>query len=377
MNFKILKSASESKARITEFTLPHGKITTPVFMPVGTNGSVKAIKHKTLSESGISLILGNTYHLYLRPGADVIKKAGNLHKFISWNHNILTDSGGFQIFSLAPFRKVKNDGIYFRSHIDGSYHTLTPQNVVDLQRTFQSDILMPLDVCTAPGITYKEAASAMKLTHEWAFKSREHWKACRDEWGGNLFGIVQGNFFKDLRKESAEYISSLDLPGIAIGGLSVGETFDTFSEYLELTSSSIDNNKPHYLMGIGTPEYIIEAVQNGIDMFDCVYPTRIARNGTMFTWKGKIAIKKEIYSEDFNPVEDNCSCFTCRNYSRSFIRHLFKSNEILGPMLATEHNLVFIRDFVEKIKASILSDNFASFKKEFLENYENPKHQDT
>ncbi|MCP5514301.1 MAG: tRNA guanosine(34) transglycosylase Tgt [Spirochaetales bacterium] len=371
MNFKILKNCSSSSARVTEFDLPHGKISTPVFMPVGTNGSVKAVKHKTLSNSGVNLILGNTYHLYLRPGAEIIKKAGGLHKFISWDHNILTDSGGFQIFSLAPFRKIKKEGIYFRSHIDGSYHTLTPENVVDLQKTFRSDVLMPLDVCTPPEITWKKAYSAMKTTHDWALKSRDHWLGCRDEWGGNLFGIVQGNFFKDLRKESAEYISSLDFPGIAIGGLSVGESFDVFQEHLSETASVIDKNKPHYLMGIGTPEYILEAVENGIDMFDCVYPTRIARNGTLFTWNGKISIKKEIFADDFNPVEKKCRCFTCTNYSRAFLRHLFKTNEILGPMLATEHNLYFIKEFVDKIKESILTDTFNDFKKTFSGDYEN------
>jgi len=376
MDFRILNKCSKTGARVTEFTLPHGKIETPVFMPVGTNGSVKAVKHKTLSEYGINLILGNTYHLYLRPGADIIKKAGSLHDFISWEHNILTDSGGFQIFSLAPFRKIKKEGIYFRSHIDGSYHTLTPEKVVDIQKIFKSDILMPLDVCTAPGITYKQALTAMKITHEWAEKSRDYWRDCRDEWGGNLFGIIQGNFYNDLRKESAEYISSLDFPGIAIGGLSVGESFQQFSDFLKLTASCMENNKPHYLMGIGTPEYILEAVENGIDMFDCVYPTRIARNGTLFTWNGRISIKKEKFSADFNPIEETCSCFACQNYSRAFIRHLFKSGEILGPMLATEHNLFFIREFVEKIKLNIVSDTFSTFKKTFLENYEKSDKQD-
>ncbi|MDX9800621.1 MAG: tRNA guanosine(34) transglycosylase Tgt [Spirochaetia bacterium] len=373
MNFKILKNCSSSYARITEYVLPHGKINTPVFMPVGTNGSVKAVKHKTLSKSGVNLILGNTYHLYLRPGADIIKKAGSLHDFISWKHNILTDSGGFQIFSLAPFRKIKKEGIYFRSHIDGSYHTLTPENVVDLQKIFKSDVLMPLDVCTPPEITWKKACSAMKTTHDWLLKSKQHWLECKNEWGGNLFGIVQGNFFKDLRRESAEYVNSLDLPGIAIGGLSVGESFDVFREHLCETASVIDRNKPHYLMGIGTPEYILEAVENGIDMFDCVYPTRIARNGTLFTWNGKISIKKEIFADDFNPVDEKCSCFTCTNYSRAFLRHLFKTNEILGPMLATEHNLAFIKDFVDKIRESILTDTFYDFKKSFLGNYENSR----
>jgi len=369
VNFEIKKIDNNSKARITEFILPHGKVSTPIFMPVGTNGSVKAVKHKTLSESGVNLILSNTYHLYLRPGSEIIEKAGGLHNFISWHENILTDSGGFQIFSLASFRKVTKDGIKFRSHIDGSYHTLTPEDVVQLQRVFKSDILMPLDVCTATNTEYKKAVEAMKITHNWAARSLEYWKRYRDEWGGQLFGIIQGNFYKDLRKESAEFISRLDFPGIAIGGLSVGESFDIFKEFLEFTSDLIDKNKPHYLMGIGTPEYIIEAVKNGIDMFDCVYPTRIARNGTMFTRNGKIAIKKEIYADDFKPIEEKCSCFACTNYTRAFIRHLFKTNEILGPMLATEHNLRFIKDLISEIKTNIESDTFMDFQKNFLDNY--------
>ena len=373
MNFKILNQSSESKARTTEFTLPHGKVETPVFMPVGTNGSVKAVKHKNLFDSGISLILSNTYHLYLRPGSEIIRKAGSLHDFISWKGNILTDSGGFQIFSLAPFRKIKKEGFYFRSHIDGSYHTLTPESVVELQKVFKSDILMPLDFCTPPAITHKEALHAMKITHEWALRSKEYWMSCRDEWGGNLFGIVQGNFYQDLRKESAEYISSLDLPGIAIGGLSVGESFQMFKDLLSHTAEIIDNSKPHYLMGIGTPEYILEAVENGIDMFDCVYPTRIARNGTVFTRDGKIALKKEQFADQFIPIDENCSCFTCRNYTRAFLRHLFKANEILGPMLATEHNLHFLKDFVEKIKQSIENDSFMKFKKDFTGKYDADK----
>ena len=371
MNFKILKSDSNSKARITEFNLQHGKVSTPIFMPVGTNGSVKAVKHKTLCDSGINLILSNTYHLYLRPGPDTIEKAGGLHNFISWQQNILTDSGGFQIFSLAPFRKITKDGIKFRSHIDGSYHNLTPEDVIQLQRVFKSDILMPLDVCSAPDTEYKKAVNAMKITHIWANRSIDYWKKYREEWGGELFGIIQGNFYKDLRKQSAEYLNNLDFSGIAIGGLSVGEPFEIFKEFLEYTSELIDNNKPHYLMGIGTPEYIIEAVKNGIDMFDCVYPTRIARNGTLFTRNGKITIKKEKYANDFKPIEEKCNCFACTNYSRAFIRHLFKANEILGPMLATEHNIAFIQDLILEIKLNIESNTFMDFTKRFLDNYGN------
>lgn len=369
MDFTIIKKSPFSMARRTVINLPHGKIETPVFMPVGTNGSVKAVKHDTLSDMKIRLILGNTYHLYLRPGADVIKKAGSLHDFISWKHNILTDSGGFQIFSLAPFRKIKKEGVFFRSHIDGSSHSLTPEQVVDLQRIFKSDILMPLDCCTPPGISEKEAVKAMDITHLWAERSKAAWLGCCREWGGQLFGIVQGNFFKNLRKESASFINSLDLPGIAIGGLSVGESEAQFLDFLSWTASMLDEERPHYLMGVGTPEYILEAVERGIDMLDCVYPTRIARNGTLFTRNGKIAIKKEIHALEFFPIEEGCRCFACRNYTRAFIRHLFKTGEILGSMLATEHNLQFIFDLIEDIKKSIDNDCFETFKKDFLYRY--------
>ncbi len=369
MQFKILAQDSKSNARITEFHLPHGRVETPLFMPVGTNGAVKAVKHNTIKEYGISLILSNTYHLYLRPGIEIIKKAGSLHKFSSWEGNILTDSGGFQIFSLAPFRKIKEEGIYFRSHIDGSYHTLTPEKVVDLQRYFRSDILMPLDVCTPPDIPEKKALSAMITTHKWLDRSKKSWNECKDEWGGNLFGIVQGNFYKNLRKQSADFINDLDLPGIAIGGLSVGESYDMFCEYLSYTAGIIDPAKPHYVMGIGTPEYILEAVENGIDMFDCVYPTRIARNGTVFTRKGKLSLKKDIFKDQFYPIEEECDCFACRNYTRGFMRHLFKTGEILGPMLASEHNIHFMKRFVDDIRTSIREDRFTDFKKDFLENY--------
>ena len=369
MIFNIKHKDINTRARITEFHLPHGKVLTPVFMPVGTNGAVKAVKHKSLSDSGISLILGNTYHLYLRPGENIIQKAGSLHDFSSWNGNILTDSGGFQIFSLAPFRKIKEEGIYFRSHIDGSYHTLTPEKVVDLQRIFRSDILMPLDVCTPPEISEKEALKAMITTHKWLEKSKSKWLECRDEWDGQLFGIIQGNFYKNLRKESTEFVNQLDLPGIAIGGLSVGESVDMFKEYLSYTSEILDPLKPHYVMGIGTPEYILEAVENGIDMFDCVYPTRIARNGTVFTREGKLSLKKEVFSDQFYPIDENCSCFACRHYTRAFIRHLFKSGEILGPMLASEHNIAFMKNFVDDIRESIRNNRFTDFKKDFLNSY--------
>jgi queuine tRNA-ribosyltransferase len=364
--FHITAQDGNTRARCGVLDLFHGKVETPVFMPVGTNAAVKAIRHSDLEALGFSLILGNTYHLYLRPGTDVIGRFEGLHKFAGWNKNILTDSGGYQIFSLAPFRKVRDEGVSFRSHIDGSSHHLTPEKVVDIQRIFHSDILMPLDVCTSPGITYREALNASNLTTEWAKRSKSAWLNSKEISFGKLFGIIQGNFFPDLRKKSAEEIISLDLPGIAIGGLSVGEPSETFLEMLQHTASFLPREKPHYLMGIGTPDYILAAVENGIDMFDCVFPTRIARNGTVFTSTGRIALKREAHTFSDLPIDPECTCSVCRTYSRGYLRHLFKASEILGPMLATYHNLAYVQNFVEKIRSSIQNNTFTLFKNAFL-----------
>ena len=291
--FTLTHKDLHSKARTGILKLPHGDVQTPAFMPVGTNGTVKALHHSTIDNIGYNLILGNTYHLYLRPGLEVIKSFGSLHKFSNWKHNILTDSGGFQVFSLSAFRKIKNEGITFRSHIDGSYHKLTPENVVDAQMIFNSDIAMCLDVCTPPTISESEAREALTLTHKWAERSIKH-RNKFPEYLGNLFGIIQGNFFQELRKESALRISELDFSGIAIGGLSVGEPFSVYSDMLSYTVQFIPENRPLYVMGIGTPEYILEAVENGIDIFDCVFATRTARNGAVFTPYGMINLKKAI-----------------------------------------------------------------------------------
>jgi len=369
MLFQKTHASSETKARTGILSLPHGDVRTPVFMPVGTAGSVKAILHSELEQMGIRLILGNTYHLYLRPGMDVIGSFGGLHRFSSWNHNILTDSGGFQIFSLAPFRKIRMEGVSFRSHIDGSSHNLTPEDIVSIQRTIGSDILMPLDVCTPPGTEYRKALEASEITTNWARRSREPWRTTHGEGRGVLFGIAQGNFFKELRERSMEEILSLDLPGIAIGGLSVGEPTGMFEEFLAHSAAMLPEDKPRYLMGIGTPEYILMAVENGIDLFDCVLPTRIARNGAVFTRDGLIAMKRERFKSDHEPIDPGCSCHACRNYSRAYLRHLFKANEILGPMLATIHNLYFLHDFVNRIRKSIEEDRFTGFRDDFLRRY--------
>ncbi|MBN1411506.1 MAG: tRNA guanosine(34) transglycosylase Tgt [Spirochaetales bacterium] len=375
MLFSISHVAEDSKARNGILHLAHGSVSTPAFMPVGTLGTVKAIFMEDLEDLGINLILGNTYHLYLRPGLETVAEAGGLHKFIMWDKNILTDSGGFQVFSLAPFRKIEEGGVRFRSHIDGSYHSLTPEKVVEAQKILGSDILMPLDICTESGISKKKALEALVITSDWARKSRDEWLKLKENGIGELFGIVQGNFYMDLRERSIQELVELDLPGYAIGGLSVGEDFSIFREILAHSAGLLPVEKPHYLMGIGTPEYIFEAVENGMDLFDCVFPTRIARNAMAFTHSGLLSFRREKNTRDFQPIDVDCDCRMCRKYSRAYLRHLYKSKEILAPMITTYHNLYFIQNLMAKIRSAISNNSFISFKKEFFGRYQsNRKH---
>lgn len=367
LGFSVCHRDRASKARAGSIVLPRGPIETPVFMPVGTNGTVKAISPRSLEEIRVDLILCNTYHLYLRPGLNVIRNAGGLHKFIGWRRNILTDSGGFQVFSLARLRKLSSDGATFRSHIDGSQHLFTPESVVDAQLTFGSDIAMPLDVCTKSGITYAEAKSAVETTDEWLRRSVSHLMSGPTKM--ELFGIAQGNFYEDLRTESAMRMIDLDLPGYAIGGLSVGEPFTQFEDFLGHTSRLLPENKPRYLMGIGTPDYILTAIEHGIDMFDCVYPTRTARTGTVLTWSGPLNLKKATHANRYDPIEEGCTCSACRNHSRAYVRHLLKAEEIYGLMLTTEHNLVFLRSLVDQAKQAIQRQEFLAFKDRILTQY--------
>jgi queuine tRNA-ribosyltransferase len=360
----------DTRARTGRIFLPHGEVETPAFMPVGTNAAVKAIGPETLAELGFPIILANTYHLYLRPGFETVRAAGGLHGFTGWSGNFLTDSGGFQVFSLASLRRLSEEGVSFRSHIDGARNFISPEEAVEAQTAFNSDIQMQLDICTPWGVEEAEARKAADLTTRWAARAKGLWLAKRDEgYRGELFGIVQGNFSRALRERSSAEISALDLPGIAIGGLSVGEPHDVFSEFLAYTAALLPEDKPRYLMGIGTPDYILEAVENGIDMFDCVFPTRTARNGLIFTAGGPIAIKKAIYERDFGPLDPTCGCKVCRDHSRAYIRHLYKCEEILYAMLATYHNLYFIRDFVARIRESIRRGEFLAFKRKFLAGY--------
>ena len=374
-NFSISCRDSSCAARTGILELPHGKVETPVFMPVGTNGTVKALTNTDLSEIGFELILSNTYHLYLRPGMDVIAGAGGLHSFTCWEKNFLTDSGGFQVFSLAPFRKISPEGIKFRSHIDGSYHFLTPENVVAFQTIFGSDIQMQLDVCTQWGTSRKEAEKALEITSLWMNRAQKSWKEEIEKgiYRGLFFPIVQGNFFKDLREESASRVIETEPRGIAIGGLSVGEPEDVFFEYLAFTAALLPEALPRYVMGIGTPEYILGAIENGIDMFDCVFPTRNARNGNVFTKRGAFSLKKAENRLDYMPIDEECGCKVCRSYSRAYLRHLFKTREILCSILASFHNLYFLNELVKHARAAIRENRFLAFKKDFLAKYSEGK----
>lgn len=363
----------ETRARLGYIDLPHGRLETPAFMPVGTNGTVKGIYHDRIRDIGYQIILANTYHLYLRPGEEVLKRFGGLHRFSNWNRNILTDSGGFQVFSLSGLRKVRDAGVTFQSHIDGSRHVFTPEKVVDIQAVIGSDIAMVLDVCTPPGIEYRNAKEAWRVTRLWAERSIEERNRLGESFRGNLFGIVQGNFYEDLRRESALTISEMDFPGIAIGGLSVGESKQQFNDLLAYTSQYITDEKPRYVMGIGSPDYIFECVENGIDLFDCVLATRMARNGGLFTDDGVITMKKAIHKFDERPIQEGCTCTACTKYSRAYMHHLIKCNEMLGGMLATEHNLTYLYTLLERIRSSIREGRFSSFKKEYMARFYGPK----
>jgi queuine tRNA-ribosyltransferase len=351
--------------------LPHGPVSTPAFMPVGTNGTVKALTREDLMEIGFEIILANTYHLYLRPGTEVIAAAGSLHSFMQWPGNILTDSGGYQVFSLARLRKIRDEGVEFRSHIDGSSHILSPEKAVEIQALLNSDIQMQLDVCTPWESPYKNAKESLWITNQWLDKAKQAWDAqVRAGYQGKLFSIVQGNFFKDLREQSVEAVIASETPGIAIGGLSVGEPQEVFLEYLAYTASRLPQEKPRYVMGIGTPQYILAAIEQGIDLFDCVLPTRTGRIGHVFTRQGPLALKKSANRLDFRPIDEVCACKVCRTYSRAYLRHLFKTQEILCAMLASYHNLYFLHDLVRNARKSIEEDRFLAFKQAFLACYD-------
>jgi queuine tRNA-ribosyltransferase len=368
--FTLIRQDRDNKARVGKIATAHGEFDTPCFMPVGTQGTVKAISPQELNESGARIILSNAYHLFLRPGSEVIKKAGGLHKFMSWDRPILTDSGGYQIFSLALLRKVHKDGVEFQSHIDGMKHFLTPEDVIQIQLDLGSDIMMPLDECVHYPCSKDHAEVAMNKTIEWAGRSKS---ACHKKEQA-LFGIIQGATYEDLRKVCAKELIDMGFDGYAIGGVSVGEPRNLIYNIVNFVVDLLPQDKPRYLMGVGLPEDIIEAVEDGIDMFDCVVPTRYGRNGSAFTSIGKLTIRNAPYTEDFRPLDPNCSCYCCRNFSRAYLRHLFNTEEILGLRLVSLHNIHFYLGLMRKIRDAIHKDKLAEFKKEFLDSYNNDAH---
>lgn len=360
--FEFNLQAVSGNARAGSLTTPNGEVETPVFMPVGTAGSVKALDADDLRSLGAQIILGNTYHLYLRPGADVVKNAGGLARFNAWQGPTLSDSGGFQVFSLKELRKITAEGVHFRSNIDGSPHLFTPESTIDIERAIGADIIMPLDVCIEYPCTHEEADRAERQTLEWEERALRHWHMAPQDQA--LFAIVQGSVFPDLRERSAKALVELGFPGYAIGGLSVGEPKAEMLPLLEQMDLILPKAKPRYLMGVGTPTDIIDGIERGIDMFDCVMPTRNARNGTVFTSNGKMTVKAAAYSNDYRPIDETCGCLCCRNYSRAYLRHLLNVGEIAGLRLLTIHNVYTYLDLTRRAREAILANTFADFKKE-------------
>ena len=369
--FKLIHKEKNTKARLGEISTSRGLINTPCFMPVGTQGTVKTLSPAELKNCQAQIILSNAYHLFLRPGIELIKSMGGLHKFISWDGPILTDSGGYQIFSLALFRKVNNDGVEFQSHIDGVKHFLTPPDIIKIQLDLGSDIIMPLDECVHYPCSRDHADVGMKRTTDWAVRSKSAFKEFqRKKTSHNLlFGIVQGSTYEDLRRQSAESLREIDFDGYALGGLSVGEPQNLRYNIMKFTLEYLPQSKPRYLMGLGTPLDLVEAVEEGIDLFDCVIPTRYGRNGTAFTNQGKLVIRNAPYSRDETPLDKNCNCYTCRNFSRAYLRHLFNCGEILGTRLVSLHNVYFYLELMRQIRAAIRENKFLEFKKNFLQSY--------
>lgn len=374
--FKLIHKDKTSKARLGKLTTAHGEIHTPIFMPVGTQGTVKAISTQELKDISAEIILGNAYHLYLRPGLDIIEKAGGLHKFMGWDRPILTDSGGYQIFSLATLRKLSDEGAEFSSHIDGSKHFITPEKAIDIQRILGSDIMMILDECVHYPAARDYVEQSLELTTKWAVRSKEYFRVASSKGqvaGGQLlFGIVQGSTYLDLRKKAVEDLLKIGFDGYAIGGVSVGEPENLIHEVAAYTAELLPHNKARYLMGLGTPPDVVEAIANGLDMFDCVVPTRNGRNGQAFTWDGDIQLRNAEYKEDFQPIDKTCGCFACKNHNMcAYIRHLFNTQELLGLRLVSLHNLHFYVKLIQLSREAIAKDRFAGFRADFIAQYNN------
>jgi queuine tRNA-ribosyltransferase len=369
LNFSVIQKDKNSKARAGYFNTAHGVVETPMFMPVGTQGTVKAVNHEFLEKViKAQIVLSNSYHMYLRPGTEVLEKAGGLHKFMNWNKPILTDSGGYQVFSLSGLRKLKSDGVEFSSHIDGSKHFFSPAKVIQIQRSIGSDIMMVLDECTPYPCEYDYAVNSTKLTSEWAVQNKKAFENTNPLYGFDqyLFGIIQGSVYKDLREKSANDLVKMEFDGYAIGGLAVGEPTEAMYDITDFTTDLMSENKPRYLMGVGRPENILEAIDRGIDLFDCVMPTRNARHAIMFTWEGVMNIRNAQYKDDFNKVDETCKCYTCSNFSRAYLKHLFNAGEILAMELASIHNLHFYIELVTEARKQILADSFKEWKNKII-----------
>lgn len=366
LRYEFIKKCKQTGARLGRVHTPHGSFDTPAFMPVGTQATVKGMSPDELKEMDAQIILSNTYHLYMRPGNDLIREAGGLHQFMNWDRPILTDSGGFQVFSLSDLRHIKEEGVTFKSHIDGTRHLFTPELAMEIQNDLGSDIIMPLDECIPYPCEHDYAKKSLERTTRWAERCK---KAHKNPDTQALFGIVQGGVYEDLRIQSAKELVALDFPGYSIGGLSVGEPAEDMYKMLECTVPHLPEDKPRYLMGVGSPDYLIEGAIRGVDMFDCVLPTRIGRNGTIMTSQGKIIIRDAKYARDFGPMDPECDCYACRNFSRAYIRHLLKAREVLGIRLTTWHNIKFLLDLMKKVRNAIIDDRLADFRDEFFGSY--------
>lgn len=364
-SFEVQHVEKHTGARAGVFHTPHGDVLTPVYMPVGTQATVKGVLPRDLREAGSSIVLSNTYHLYMRPGDEIVAKAGGLHKFMNWNGPILTDSGGFQVFSLTKLNKIKEEGVYFNSHIDGSRHLFTPEKSISIQENLGADIIMQFDQCSEYGYTHTQAEEAMELTSRWL----ERCAAAKSRPDQVLFPIVQGNMYKDLREKSLKRAMGYADCGIGIGGLSVGEPKPLMYEILDFMQPMLPENMPRYLMGVGSPDCLIEGVKRGIDMFDCVLATRIARNGTAFTSKGKIVVRNGQYKEDFSTLDEDCDCYCCKNYTKAYLRHLLNVDEMLGAMLLSLHNITFLHRLMRRMREAIFADSLEDFAREFYAKY--------
>lgn len=362
-DYKVLHVCKQSGARVGELTTPHGKITTPIFMPVGTQATVKSLTPQELKDAEAEIILSNTYHLYMRPGHKLIERAGGLHSFMAWDKPILTDSGGFQVFSLSDLRKIRDDGVEFHSHLDGSKHFITPEFAIDIENSLGADIIMAFDECSKYGADYKTAKEAMERTLHWLERCKKHHNNPKQM----LFPIVQGNMFSDLRRISVQETVRYAECGLAIGGLSVGEPKDVMYNLMDELQPYYPENMPRYLMGVGSPDCLVEGIYRGIDMFDCVLPTRIARNGTAFTSEGKLTIRNSVYKEDFSPLDKNCDCYCCRNYTKAYLRHLINVDEILGGRMLSLHNITYLIRLMHAAREAILQDRYLDFLKDFRE----------